>query len=423
MSLAVQCFGTDPLLVCVAFCVAISEASLLWVAFTKLGGVFARAVNPPGKIVSLEGLRGILAFSVVVHHGCCWYFYSHTGVWQTGSSIIFARLGSFGVMQFFYLSGYLFWRKLMRKGRIDVGRFYLSRFVRIGPVYYVCAGTAILIGCMVHGFGLQVPLAELARSLASWVFFCLGGLASVNGADTLRVIAGVTWTLAMEWGFYLLLPFLGWFSRQARRLIWLALACGTVFVLARHASGALSNAPYLRAFTVQMWTLSKFLLIGFGGGILVAVLQPKLRVLNRLSAAQSSWALLGCYAAYLLMPDTGRAGQIFLLCGFALVVQGADLFGLITSRGMRLLGIISYDIYLVHGIVYYVASRLRGGHPVPLKAYLPETLLCIVVVLLLSTALHLAVERPTMLLSEKIARGSKEDAAPPKLVTVAAIVE
>jgi peptidoglycan/LPS O-acetylase OafA/YrhL len=87
------------------------------------------------------------------------------------------------------------------------------------------------------------------------------------------------------------------------------------------------------------------------------------------------------------------------------VALGADLFGVLTSRAVRLLGVISYPMYLVHGIVYYSAMRLRGGlHAVSLPSYVADTTVCVAVILLLATLVHLVLERPTMRLSEDIAR-------------------
>lgn len=81
------------------------------------------------------------------------------------------------------------------------------------------------------------------------------------------------------------------------------------------------------------------------------------------------------------------------------------MFGLLGSRAVRLLGVISYPMYLVHGIVYYSAMRMRGGiHAVSIPAYLAETAVCIAIILLLATIVHLVLERPTMTLSEEIAR-------------------
>lgn len=399
-------YAADPVLLLVAFSVAIAVATAIAFFFRRTDGKLSGDAADAGKTASLQGSRGVLAFSVVMHHACCWYFYSATGVWTTGNHIIFERLARFGVMQFFYISGFLFWRKLMRKGSIPLGRFYWSRFLRIGPVYYVCVLGAVLIGLFVTGFGMHVTPWVLLRGVVPWLLFCIGGRSSINGADTNRITSGVAWTLALEWGFYLLLPFLAWFARKRSRLAYYVLAFAAVFVLAKYSPSGFLHGYHLIGVSLAVRELSKSMLIGFGGGILIATIEKELMRWNRLSSAQASWLLLLLYATYLMVPGIGTAGEILLLAAFALIVQGTDLFGVITSRGVTLLGIISYDMYLMHGMVFYVAMRMRGGmHPVSLSVYLPETLLCIVAIILLSALLHFPVEVPTMRWSERIARG------------------
>jgi peptidoglycan/LPS O-acetylase OafA/YrhL len=405
VSEAVQRFAFDPLLAALAFAFAIAAASALIYPFDRWGAYFGNVVSPVSqKLASLEGLRGVLAFSVVMHHAYCWYYFTQTGVWTTGNSVMFARLADFGVIQFFYLSGFLFWRKLLKAGRIPMARFYLSRFVRIGPVYYCCVGAAILLGFLVTGFKLQVSPGMLMNSLLPWLLFSLGGQSAVNGADVARITCGVTWTLALEWLFYLSLPFLGWFSRKARRLIFYALTFGLLFLLSRYVRAGTGDAGSLHSASSILAEFSKFMLVGFGGGVLIAALHTKLRALFQPPMHLRNWILLGLYLAYLLIPGIADGGQVLVLVGFALVVLGADLFGLLGTRAIRLLGVISYPMYLVHGIVYYSAMRLRGGiHAVGLPTYLAETAACMAVILLLATVIHLMLERPTMKLSEAIA--------------------
>jgi peptidoglycan/LPS O-acetylase OafA/YrhL len=406
VSEAVQRFAFDPLLAALAFAFAMATASALLFLFDRWGGYFGNAVSPASqKLAALEGLRGVLAFSVVMHHAYCWYFFTQYGVWTTGNSVIFARLADFGVIQFFYLSGFLFWRKLMKTGRIPVASFYLSRFVRIGPVYYCCIGAAILLGFSLTGLKLQVSTGTLASSLLPWFLFSLGGQGAVNRADIARITCGVTWTLALEWLFYLSLPFLGWFSRNARRLFIYALAFGLLFLLSRYFRAGTAEEGLLHSASSILAEYSKFMLVGFGGGILIAALEPRSQ--NRLQRLLPwrNWILLGLYLAYLLVPGIANAGQVLVLAGFALVVQGADLFGMLSIRAVRLLGVISYPMYLVHGIVYYSAMQLRGGfQAVSLPAYMAETAACVGIILLLATIVHLLLERPTMRLSERIAR-------------------
>jgi peptidoglycan/LPS O-acetylase OafA/YrhL len=150
-------------------------------------------------------------------------------------------------------------------------------------------------------------------------------------------------------------------------------------------------------------TFAKFMLIGFGGGMVVAAFEPQI-----CSVGLARWRnglLLGLYLAYLLIPGISGPGQILLLAAFALVVQGADLFGLLHNRAVRLLGDISYPVYLVHGIVFYAAMRLRGGiHITASSVYIAETAACLGVIFLLAAATHFLLERPTMRLSERLAR-------------------
>jgi peptidoglycan/LPS O-acetylase OafA/YrhL len=149
---------------------------------------------------------------------------------------------------------------------------------------------------------------------------------------------------------------------------------------------------------------AKFMLIGFGGGILIAACESNLPKWLRPVWPARNWIALALFLAYLVLPQLPSAGQVLLLAGFALIVSGADLFGLLVQRSTRLLGAISYPIYLVHGLVYYAAMRLRGGiHSVALLSYIAETALCLVTLLLLAALVHIALEQPAMRLSEAMA--------------------
>jgi peptidoglycan/LPS O-acetylase OafA/YrhL len=376
--------------------------------FDRCGGLFGCVAGAaPQKLATLEGLRGILALSVAAHHACCWYYFANTGNWSTGRSVIFDRLADFGVIQFFYLSGFLFWRKLIRRGHVEAGRFYLSRFVRIGPVYYVCIAAAILVGFLAAGFTLQVAPTGLFASLLPWLLFSLGGRPAVNSIDLVRITCGVTWTLALEWLFYLSLPFLAWFSRRALRLAVFAAAFGILFLAGQHLRFAIADGQPLHAVGELLAVYAKFMLIGFGGGMLVAALESRLSGWLAPLFRWRNWVVLGLFVAYLTIPGIAALGQVLLLAAFALVVEGADLFGFLTRRTTRFLGAISYPVYLVHGMVYFVAMRVLGGgqafSPVP---YIGRVAVCLAAILVVASTVHLLVERPTMKLSERLARGA-----------------
>ena len=58
----------------------------------------------------------------------------------------------------------------------------------------------------------------------------------VVSLDTLLIDAGVVWTLRFEWMFYLVLPFLRWFTRGPRFLLLLGAALIVSTVGARAAA-------------------------------------------------------------------------------------------------------------------------------------------------------------------------------------------
>lgn len=409
MSAIQQRFVLDPVLLLLFFALVTAGAATLVFLFDRAGGYLGETVTAgTNKLASLEGLRGILACSVAAHHAYCWYFLAQTGVWTSGQSVIFERLATFGVLQFFFISGLLFWRKLMKSGKIPLGSFYLSRFARIGPSYYVSIGIAILAGFVFTGARLQVSDGALLGSLAPWLLFSIGGRPEVNHADILRITCGVTWTLALEWAFYLLLPFLAWFSRKNWRLLILLLVFAPLSLVNKYSLFGGVDAGDSHTLGMVLAEFAKFMLIGFGGGILIAALEPKIREWSRRVLPWQNWILLGLYLAYLMVPGDDGIYEILILAGFALVVQGADLFGFLTCRAVRLLGVISYPMYLIHGIAYYTAMNLRGGeHAMDAASYIAQVALCLVAILLLSVAIHLVVERPTMRLSESIARKAR----------------
>lgn len=424
-----QRFALDPLLAALLFASAIACARGLLFVFDRLGdrsgsNVLLFEVSPVHKFASLEALRGVLALAVVAHHACCWYFLVQTGAWSTGNSIVFSRLASFGVAQFFYLSGFLFWRKLIMTAGISTtirssGRFYLSRFVRIAPVYYVCLAAAILLGLAATGFRLGGQAQTLLPFLP-WLLFSLGGQPDLLCVSIARITGGVSWTLALECLFYLSLPWLKWFSRHPRRLIYFAAAFLALHFVAVHLAGVpwagrklaavqFAHPGPLNSPGLILGAYAKFMLIGFGGGILIAAFEKQIRNVPQPSLRLQNCVLLALYAGYLLIPGITGPGQFLLLAGFALILHGADLFGLLHCRPIRLLGVISYPIYLIHGWVYYaVFHLLDANRPIPFLPLLALNAACLALLLLLAILVHLSIERPALRLSERIARKPPE---------------
>lgn len=386
-----------------------------WILLHVLEWLWPHNASPlltsDGKQVSLAGLRGLLAVVVVAHHSYFWFYMLRTHTWDGNNTLLFANFGGFGVTLFFFLSGFLFWRKMMRHDSIELRRFYLSRWIRIAPTYYAVLALALLVGGLTVGFRLRVSPTELCASLLTWVLFTLFDRASVNHADMLRITCGVTWTLAYEWLFYLSLPSLAWFSRRPRRTALLAAMLGLLYGLSYVAANLCACSHRMSVFYLFdfLRSYARIMLVGFLGGIATASGERWLRQHLQLSPTLGSLLMLGFSLAYLYTPLMVPK-FLLLVPVFALIAVGHNLFGILTTRPVLLLGVLSYPIYLAHGVVLYVLFGLiHRSNPIEIHPYLTIMLTVPLLVLLVAAALHLLVERRTMELSNRVASSRQQN--------------
>ena len=148
---------------------------------------------------AIEAMRGVAALAVVVDH--CWALGGGSPDFGFG---IVKGLGTWGVNLFFLLSGYLladyFW---VNRGHKTTLEFYVRRFFRIAPAYYVCV-LLLFLFFAVHDqvFSLQ-GLKQVAANLTFTQHYFPATASNLN-------VDGSLWTLSIEMTLYLVLPFFAW---------------------------------------------------------------------------------------------------------------------------------------------------------------------------------------------------------------------
>lgn len=328
--------------------VSLLPAVMAVVVALLTASVIARLHGAPtaeGRFATVDGLRGFLAFFVFLHHGCLWYFYLRSGSWDLPPSHLYTHFGQSSVALFFMITGFLFFSKLLdgRQRGIDWIRLYVSRVLRLVPLYLVvmlAMGGVVLV---LSGFRLRQPLPALADSLLHWLSFTALGFADINGVkDTFIIVAGVTWSLAYEWLFYLVLPVLALTVGLFPPALLLVTGLATVLVLVLHPS------------------LHYLSFVGGIAGAVVARNAPACRLLQRPAVSVLALALLvvtvaGFPVAYSVLP------LLLLSLFFVLIAAGNSLFGLLLSQSARTLGEYAYGIYLVHGLLLFVTFRFVLG--------------------------------------------------------------
>lgn len=159
--------------------------------------------RPPGRagvagmgwLPGIEALRGIAAGMVVLHHSWSLSTQPHFPGYE-----IIEGFGSLGVNLFFLLSGFLladqFWRP---KEKRSLRGFWIRRFFRIAPAYYVTVGVLFLFFAE-HSLLFSAQGVKQIVANATFMQYMFPSTSSSLNVD------GALWTLTAEFLLYLTLP-------------------------------------------------------------------------------------------------------------------------------------------------------------------------------------------------------------------------
>ncbi|WP_298283788.1 acyltransferase [Acidocella sp.] len=332
---------------------------------------------------SLDGLRGLAALCVFFHHSAIWFQFTKTNNWLPPTANFFNQLGQGGVGIFFLLTAFLFWGKLRDDPWLDWNRLFISRILRLSPLYFV----SMALTAAIAYFAAGQPAAGLTwKDLFSVVSF--GGLPDVFGLRKSFVInAGVTWTLHYEWVYYCALPFMALILRAYKRV-------SLAGVVGLAVAGAVISGLWYR------YGVDWHMLIFFGAGILSAEFirwpgAPWLKTF--LVSRWGSLLVLLLLAGLVLTSHTAYTVGAALVYGliFLPIALGNDMFGVLASATLRKLGEVSYGIYLLQGFVLYAFFRSATARETLLHHWLWAIPAAMTLVLLAQLSFTV-IERPAM---------------------------
>ncbi|MFL9914524.1 acyltransferase [Paraburkholderia fungorum] len=357
------------------------------------------------RMDSLDGLRGILAVAVVFHHLVIKRWALETGRWELPPSHFYSLLGQAGVAVFFMITGYLFWGRLIDSGgQNNWTKLYINRFFRIVPLYMLVIFAYILVVLVRANFKIHIPIREFASQLAQWLSFGAVARPEPLLGDTRSLsVTSQTWTLYYEWTFYFALPLLAIFAK-GRSPLAISLAA---LALVLNIEGLIGEPN--RYFVAQ------FLL-----GMVAASFIRTYPDLKGDGPIRSLVALTSATCAFKFTDSAYSTGAIiFLGVFFLFIASGTSLFGLLTLRGTRRMGHMSYSIYLLHGLVLTVvmAPSVLGKRTLISPTNFWAVALCtFAVVIAISTLTFLFIERTGMKLGKSITDRRSRTGAGTKLV-------
>ena len=307
------------------------------------------------RIRGFDGIRGLAALAVVVHH---------TIIYNT-------RLGSVAVELFFEISGFLILGMLYdARSAVEQGRsnaksellhFWRNRALRIFPVYY----TALL-----SIFVLSVFLPRLLGSVIGhflWYLtytqnFLIAFITKAWGPFT------QTWTLAVEQQFYVLFALIFLFIPTNR----FRLAFAVLALLCVGANEALVLANQRKA--ISTLPFDGFIYIIAGGWISISQRRWTRHNASAKGAELTLWVLAVAIVVYSVLPSSLANLTPAALTSLPLAISMGVFIVLLTSnpnsglarflemRWLVSLGSLSYALYVVHAPVAAIVSRLEAGH-------------------------------------------------------------
>ncbi len=294
----------------------------------------------------IDGLRAIAVATVILFH------YRIPGF----------PGGFVGVDVFFVISGFLMASIIANKlqiGRFSLTDFYLARARRIFPALAGLCAVLLLLGALSLGpldyQRLALHAASALTFVSNYVFRSEAGYFDIASHEKWLLH---TWSLSVEWQFYLLFPLLLMAAWTIRKRKWALIAAVTAAFLVSLAVSIyispkrLDTAYYL--LPARAWELLAGSLVFFLG----TDFKPSRRVTLGLELAGIAMILA---AAVLLNEFTPWPGYLGLLPvgGAVFVILAQNTKSIITSNPLsRFIGLASYSIYLWHWPVL-VALRLQ----------------------------------------------------------------
>ena len=315
---------------------------------------------------SLNGLRFIAAFVVIIHHleqiklffGLPSLFYR----WH-----FIKIVGELGVTLFFTLSGFLITYLLLaekeRFGTVFVKAFYIRRILRIWPLYYLIIILGLFILPHIPYFQIPVYTEGVHYRFGTKVF--LYGILFPNVVynlyDYMPYLAQ-TWSIGIEEQFYLIWP---WLMKWSRRYLLVLLTIvfsillitNILYLFADHSVDISQASTKTKMITVayRFFSLLRISCMAIGGigayflytdnqAVLRLLFQPSMQIVTLISVLS-----LMFFGVEVPLVNHEFYALFFIILILNLAANPKSLFNL-EFKWLDYLGKISYSIYMWHGI-------------------------------------------------------------------------
>jgi peptidoglycan/LPS O-acetylase OafA/YrhL len=310
-----------------------------------------------------------------------------------------------------------------RMGRVSFGDFFVRRFLRIAPMYYLAA--------LLYWVLFPSAQASVGKLLASFAFVNAWHPVTTTTTGDWQVVPG-GWSIGVEFTFYFLFPVFFSLITSLRRAVlafFLALAAGAV-------ADSLAMAPLAAAYGavaadnfLYYWFFNQASVFALGAVAYFTIRGVEANpdwVLTRLLRRRGKWVLAASLLLLLaialapvpfahqlllkpLMPQFLAASLAFFVFILAMS-QSRGSF--LVNRWIAALGKVSFSAYLLH---FAVIDLVMARHPdifhtqdtgwTAIMAFLCSIVIVTGITFLVSAATYMTIEKPMMDWAKRLTRG------------------
>lgn len=307
--------------------------------------------QPSSFRYDINALRAIAVIGVILFH----------------YKVPFFGGGFSGVDVFFIISGYLMTKIVisgLESDKFSIGDFYKKRAQRIIPALHFLILILLLVNFFIY---IPQDYQLLAKNAAASVLF-FSNILYYNSnyfdasSDTNALLH--TWSLSVEWQFYLLLPlFLSVISKLVRMdrqkylilfaLITMIVFIGTLLVTRRNPNASFYLLP------TRSWEMLL-------GGI---VFLGENRIVTNWKKILASFGYIAIFLCFYGLNNRMSWPGLFTLlpvfATFLVISANLNQNTLLRNTGIQFLGKISYSLYLWHWPIYVIGGYLGIQSSIP----------------------------------------------------------
>ncbi|MHB8205875.1 acyltransferase family protein, partial [Mucilaginibacter sp.] len=329
----------------------------------------------PIKLNYIDLLRGIAILLVIVCH------VSQSQIGLSPRNRAFLNFGRIGVQLFFFLSAYTLCLSMdSRKERYFIRNFYIRRYFRIAPLYYLGILIYFLVG-MAPFLNQYIALSN-SKSDILYNFLLIHGV--IQSANNTIVPGG--WSIGTEVLFYLMFPLLFLFYKKLNfKFIYIYPVLGLLIAtLFSHIMYSFDESAYNYFYYYNIFNQLQVFLIGMS----CYFLQKKNLILFSPLKSGLIFIILFALSFVVSFKLENNISLFVFLAGLSFLflfifVKKINL----TFKAVQKIGELSYSIYIFHFLFAYpLVIQLVHFANSKINSYI-LFIICIIIVVVLSTGL------------------------------------